>query len=223
MSRRKTKVKIAQSIIWSAYQFTTGGKSSSFNERGLLQRLEFLADKFLIKKPDPGEAWSHADVIRLARAVAAEVQKKCPNWCAKQLAKLGVAERVANSSDSIKFPWKTSVAAPTAGHQQSQKAIDNFYKSWEWRRLRYDFIKAKKRKCMCCGRSPSDGIVIHVDHIKPIRRYWHLRLDINNLQILCEDCNHGKGSRDETDWRSSLNGDGKVYSIVDGREVKCPR
>lgn len=44
-----------------------------------------------------------------------------------------------------------------------------------------------------------------VDHIKPIRKHWHLRLDSNNLQILCDDCNMGKGSRGETDWRQHNN------------------
>jgi hypothetical protein len=82
-----------------------------------------------------------------------------------------------------------------------QSAIDQFYASWEWKRLRYDFIKGKQRRCQCCGRTPADGIAIHVDHVKPIRHHWSLRFSVNNLQILCEDCNMGKGSRDETDWR----------------------
>ena len=78
---------------------------------------------------------------------------------------------------------------------------DEFYASWEWKRLRYDFLKDKARRCGCCGRSPDDGVAVNVDHIKPIRHHWRLRLDYNNLQILCSDCNMGKGSRDETDWR----------------------
>jgi 5-methylcytosine-specific restriction endonuclease McrA len=54
---------------------------------------------------------------------------------------------------------------------------------------------------MCCGASAKDGIRIHVDHIKPRSKYPKIELDINNLQILCDDCNIGKGNWDETDWR----------------------
>ncbi|MCZ6605441.1 MAG: HNH endonuclease [Alphaproteobacteria bacterium] len=42
---------------------------------------------------------------------------------------------------------------------------------------------------------------MNVDHIKPLRRYWELRLASRNLQVLCGGCNHGKGNRDEADWR----------------------
>jgi 5-methylcytosine-specific restriction endonuclease McrA len=73
---------------------------------------------------------------------------------------------------------------------------------WEWRQVRYDFLKEKGRRCQCCGRTPEqDGVRIVVDHILPLRRFWSSRLDPGNLQLLCDDCNQGKGSRDTTDWR----------------------
>lgn len=84
----------------------------------------------------------------------------------------------------------------------SPNTIRQFYDSWEWKRLRYDFLKGKKRTCQCCGASAADGAKIVIDHIKPIRHHWRLRLDPDNLQILCDDCNMGKGSRDQTDWRA---------------------
>jgi len=90
---------------------------------------------------------------------------------------------------------------PVSQSAPSQKAIDDFYESWEWKRLRYDFIKSKQRKCMCCNTSAEDGVKIVVDHRWPIRHHWQLRLDGSNLQLLCDDCNRGKGSRDTTDWR----------------------
>jgi HNH endonuclease len=79
--------------------------------------------------------------------------------------------------------------------------IRHFYQSFEWRRLRYQTLQKYGRKCMCCK---AEDKPIHVDHIKPLRKYWELRLDPDNLQILCEECNHGKGNQDETDYRPKL-------------------
>ena len=79
--------------------------------------------------------------------------------------------------------------------------VDAFYKSYEWRKIRYNVLEANDGRCECCGRSKHDGIVLHVDHIKPLRKNWKLRLRESNLQILCNECNHGKGNRFETDWR----------------------
>lgn len=76
----------------------------------------------------------------------------------------------------------------------------NFYKSREWRQVRYDALKRSSGKCECCGKNKKP---LHVDHIKPRSKYQKLELDIKNLQVLCDDCNLGKGARDETDWRGT--------------------
>lgn len=55
--------------------------------------------------------------------------------------------------------------------------------------------------CMCCGASPQTGAVVNVDHVKPRKLFPELALVLENLQILCHDCNHGKGNWDQTDWR----------------------
>ncbi len=62
-------------------------------------------------------------------------------------------------------------------------------------------LKKRGARCECCGSTPANGIVIHVDHIKPRRKFPELALTESNLQVLCEVCNHGKGSWDDTDWR----------------------
>ena len=85
-----------------------------------------------------------------------------------------------------------------------QAKIEAFYKSFEWRKLRYEILKKYGSRCLACGRGPADGAVIHCDHIKPLRKYWHLRLDPMNIQPLCELCNHGKGNWDETDYRKDI-------------------
>ncbi len=77
--------------------------------------------------------------------------------------------------------------------------IKRFYKSGEWKRLRYAHL-AKSPACLACGRSAKDGARMNVDHIKPLHRHWHLRLAPWNLQTLCALCNHGKGGTDK-DWR----------------------
>lgn len=108
-------------------------------------------------------------------------------------------------------PPKATVApvqAPTAkGEAKRKKRLiqraqsDSFLLSYEWRRLRMEVIKERGARCECCGATPRDGIVIHVDHVKPRKLRPDLALEKSNLQVLCEVCNHGKGNWDETDWR----------------------
>lgn len=94
---------------------------------------------------------------------------------------------------------KTKTGA-TVKRRLSKAQFDAFYKTKEWRVLRYKAILKYGRKCMACGDETS---TIHVDHIKPRYSFPDLELDINNLQILCEDCNMGKGGWDRTDWREA--------------------
>lgn len=68
-----------------------------------------------------------------------------------------------------------------------------FYSSQKWRNLRVKAL-AKSNRCAACGRGPNDGIVLHVDHILPRSIYPEYALKLGNLQILCEDCNMGKGN-----------------------------
>ncbi len=80
---------------------------------------------------------------------------------------------------------------------------DAFLSTYAWRKLRMEALKKYGARCQCCGATPADGAVMNVDHIKPRKKWPSLALDLNNLQVLCHDCNHGKGNWDETDWRSA--------------------
>lgn len=83
-----------------------------------------------------------------------------------------------------------------------RKENQEFYDSKEWRELRVRVLEKHECKCMMCGRSPkTHGVVVHVDHIKPRSKHPELSLEFTNLQLLCEDCNLGKGNKYETDWR----------------------
>jgi 5-methylcytosine-specific restriction endonuclease McrA len=83
-------------------------------------------------------------------------------------------------------------------HPASREFLDTY----EWAKVRYQvLLKYRDKPCMACGRGPKQGIWLNVDHIKPRKTHPHLSLDINNLQILCHECNKGKGNWDSTDWR----------------------
>lgn len=82
-------------------------------------------------------------------------------------------------------------------------ASDAFLLTPEWRRLRYDALRLHGARCQCCGASAATGAVINVDHIFPRKTHPHLALTLSNLQVLCADCNAGKGNRDTTDWRGN--------------------
>lgn len=86
-------------------------------------------------------------------------------------------------------------------HYEAYVNSDAFLRSSEWRRLRYEVLKRNGGRCQCCGATAAAGNTINVDHIKPRRRFPELALAIDNLQVLCGDCNAGKGNWDETDWR----------------------
>jgi len=72
--------------------------------------------------------------------------------------------------------------------------IKRFYRSADWKRLRYAQLE-KEPRCKTCGASAAAGSRMNVDHVKPLHRYWHLRLAASNLQTLCATCNWGKGGR----------------------------
>lgn len=98
---------------------------------------------------------------------------------------------------------------------------EEFYKSWEWRTLRMEVLKEHGRSCQCCGAEPGmkdaagDPVRICVDHIKPLSKFWHLRLDRKNLQVLCDECNQGKGNWDQTDFRPVNGPDEWIVETVD--------
>jgi len=93
---------------------------------------------------------------------------------------------------------KTKPAARAGGVDVASK---DFLETFAWRKLRMEALKKYGPKCMCCGATPATGAVMNVDHVKPRKLFPALALDINNLQILCHECNHGKGNWDQTDWR----------------------
>jgi len=99
----------------------------------------------------------------------------------------------------------TSLSRPPGWHKidlDREYIISNeFLQSIQWRQARLLVLKRDGAKCVLCGATPASGAIMNVDHIKPRRLYPELALDLTNLQVLCHECNHGKGSWDHTDYR----------------------
>lgn len=70
---------------------------------------------------------------------------------------------------------------------------DLFYKCKRWKEFRFRMLQELGNRCMACGASPSDGVAIQVDHIKPRWIFPELAFNPKNIQILCRACNFGKG------------------------------
>lgn len=81
---------------------------------------------------------------------------------------------------------------------------EEFYNSKQWKELRYTALSLSEGKCNLCGATAHDGVQIHVDHIKPRSKHPELELDLDNLQVLCGDCNYGKSNYDDMDFRNRL-------------------
>lgn len=99
--------------------------------------------------------------------------------------------------------------SPTPNDPKNPKA---FYASWDWKKKRMEALLKHGHRCQSCGASPHNlrSVRLVVDHIKPIRKHWELRLDLNNLQVLCDDCNMGKGHWLEIDFRPDEDGGSKL-------------
>lgn len=97
--------------------------------------------------------------------------------------------------------YMTQAAAPCLDQAVGAPEVDHFLLSREWVAVRMVALERDGGRCACCGRTSGDGITINVDHIKPRRRYPELALTADNLQVLCNECNQGKGNRFQTDWR----------------------
>ena len=88
-------------------------------------------------------------------------------------------------------------------------SADAFYGSQRWRRARIDALEDNRQRfgsltCECCLTGVTSRW--HVDHIRPRSSHPELALEPANLQVLCADCNLGKGVRYATDWRYQRQG-----------------
>jgi len=118
--------------------------------------------------------------------------------CVDKLIEMGLLSdmvvELSGKKSSLIF-WYVSVLQSAASREERISA-KQFYKSYDWRRARLMAIEKSNKKCGYCGASAKNGAVLHVDHIMPRSRFPELSLQTDNLQVLCEDCNMGKGEEE---------------------------
>ena len=59
--------------------------------------------------------------------------------------------------------------------------------------IRSSVLKKFNYKCSHCGRTVTDNIKLEIDHIVPLSKKG--KNEIQNLQVLCNECNIGKSNR----------------------------
>ncbi len=79
--------------------------------------------------------------------------------------------------------------------------VDIDYYNVEYRKKRHEVFLRDGEMCGRCGAVPKVGVYLTIDHIKPVSKYPELFLDIDNMQVLCNECNQEKSNKHETDYR----------------------
>ena len=87
--------------------------------------------------------------------------------------------------------WANDQDVPMGSREKLELKSRKTPRDVNWR-LRAQVLMRDSAKCRLCGAAPADGARLHVDHIKPWSKGGETIIE--NLQILCETCNVGKGS-----------------------------
>ncbi|AWY21743.1 hypothetical protein B0182_06295 [Moraxella bovis] len=67
--------------------------------------------------------------------------------------------------------------------------------------IRWRVFQRDNWKCVSCGRTVHDDVILHIDHIIP--RSIGGTDTYENYQTLCHICNIGKSNKNDADLRKS--------------------
>jgi 5-methylcytosine-specific restriction endonuclease McrA len=80
--------------------------------------------------------------------------------------------------------------------------MDDLYKSDAWKNATANQRREFISKVQADKRMEKERLVEEDRKKKRAEKMFpSLALEIKNLQILCHECNHGKGNWNQTDWR----------------------
>lgn len=81
------------------------------------------------------------------------------------------------------------------------KEYVSFYKSSAWQKKRVQALRKDEWICRRCSKQGIITVADMVDHIVPTKVKWELRLDIDNLQALCNECHAIKTAEDKVKYK----------------------
>lgn len=80
---------------------------------------------------------------------------------------------------------------------QRDRQAATFYKSKEWEMARQQALIRDHGLCQDCLQNKHITPADVVDHIKPLRLFWQLRVMLSNLRSLCNRCHAIKTAEDK--------------------------
>jgi len=102
----------------------------------------------------------------------------------------------------VEYVGTNSNESGTLGCPQKEKEVKSDQEIKLGRRdiplgMRYNVLVRGQFRCKICGRSPAThiGLSLHIDHIFPWSKGGATSME--NLRVLCDDCNLGKGAKIE--------------------------
>lgn len=206
MDKKDVRIKVLFQLYAEALGFP-GKRNPTFTAKMHVARICMKIPKISAVVRPLGGKVTKDQVLKLRDYIVANPLALCS---AETIDQILTASQPSNRCLQKKhFPSNPKIARRIKGKAvaATMQQRDDFYRSWEWKRVRMDALLKYGPVCMCCGarrgdKTPQgDDVRIVVDHVRPIAKYWERRLDPTNLQILCDECNMGKGSRLETDFR----------------------
>lgn len=115
-------------------------------------------------------------------------------FCSKPGCKRLTDDRYCDDHKSMGAGDKTARNRMYDRHVRNQEA-KRFYNSKGWRAARAERLRIDKGLCQQCKREKRLRFADMVHHTKPIRKYWELRLNIDYMESLCDEC-HKKVDHD---------------------------
>lgn len=140
-------------------------------------------------------------------------------YCSKACFRVAGPMPTTNTNNVLPrvYPSVVPCKPKKSKRNKNKRSSGRFYKTQEWKELRFRVLAKYGRLCMCCGTTTGS---MHVDHIKPRSRRPDLSLNFNNLQVLCSACNLGKSNLSDEDFRPKPKN--MVYVKVNAQLVGVP-